>query len=40
MPNDPKTYILDDQWTDKDGLDFTPYVETLDPHLPPPNPTN
>ncbi len=29
MPNDAKTYILDDQWTDKDALDFTPYVETL-----------
>jgi len=29
MPNDSKTYILDDQWTDKDALDFTPYVETL-----------
>ena len=29
MPNDLKTYILDDQWTDKDALDFTPYVETL-----------
>jgi len=24
-----KTYILDDQWTDIDALDFTPYVETL-----------
>ena len=29
MPDDTKTYILDDQWTDKDALDFTPYVETL-----------
>jgi hypothetical protein len=30
MPNSKsKTYILDDQWTDKDALDFTPYVETL-----------
>ena len=29
MINDSKTYILDDQWTDKDALDFTPYVETL-----------
>lgn len=29
MPNDSKTYILDDQWTDNDALDFTPYVETL-----------
>ena len=29
MPNDSKTYILDDQWTDEDALDFTPYVETL-----------
>ena len=28
-PNSGKTYILDDQWTDKDALDFTPYVETL-----------
>jgi len=28
MPN-PKTYILDDLPTDKDALDFTPYVETL-----------
>ena len=28
MP-DPKTYILDDLPTDKDALDFTPYVETL-----------
>ena len=27
--NSGKTYILDDQWTDKDALDFTPYVETL-----------
>jgi predicted KAP-like P-loop ATPase len=29
MPDNAKTYILDDQWTDKDALDFTPYVETL-----------
>jgi hypothetical protein len=29
MPNDSKTYILDNQLTDKDALDFTPYVETL-----------
>src|SRR5919109_1985912 len=29
MSNNAKTYILDDQWTDKDALDFTPYVETL-----------
>ena len=29
MPNTSKTYILDDQWTDKDALDFTLYVETL-----------
>jgi len=28
MP-DPKTYILDDLPTDKDALDFEPYVETL-----------
>ena len=28
MP-DPKTYILDDLPTDKDALDFKPYVETL-----------
>ncbi len=24
-----KTHILDDQWTDKDVLGFTPYIETL-----------
>jgi len=30
MPNtDSKTYIVNDQPTDKDALDFTPYVETL-----------
>jgi hypothetical protein len=29
MPDDSKTYILDDQWTDKDALDLSPYVETL-----------
>jgi len=30
MPNnDSKTYIVNDQPTDKDSLDFTPYVETL-----------
>lgn len=29
MSNDAKTYILDDQWTDNDALDFMPYVETL-----------
>lgn len=29
MPNNSKTYILDDQWTDIDALDFMPYVETL-----------
>jgi len=29
MPNNPKTYILDDQWTDKGALDFTPHVETV-----------
>ena len=28
MPN-RKTYILNDLPTDKDTLDFTPYVETL-----------
>lgn len=28
MP-DSKTYILDDLPTDKDALDFNPYVETL-----------
>jgi len=27
--SNPKTYILDDLPTDKDSLDFTPYVETL-----------
>ncbi|MBI3152008.1 MAG: hypothetical protein HYZ21_07750 [Chloroflexi bacterium] len=26
---DSKTYIVNDQPTDKDALDFTPYVETL-----------
>ena len=30
MPNnDSKTYIVNDQPTEKDGLDFKPYVETL-----------
>jgi formylglycine-generating enzyme required for sulfatase activity len=30
MPNnDTKTYIVNDQPTEKDALDFTPYVETL-----------
>ena len=29
MPNQSKTYILDDQWTDQDALDFTAYVEAL-----------
>jgi hypothetical protein len=29
MLDNSKTYILDDQWTDKDALDFMPYVETL-----------
>ena len=29
MPNDPKTYIVNDQATEIDSLDFTPYVETL-----------
>ena len=30
MPNtDSKTYIVNDQPTEKDALDFTPYVETL-----------
>jgi hypothetical protein len=28
MPSS-KTYILDDPWTGKDALDFTPYVEML-----------
>ena len=26
---DSKTYIVNDQWTEIDALDFTPYVETL-----------
>ena len=25
----PKTYIVNDQATETDALDFTPYVETL-----------
>lgn len=29
MHNAPKTYIVNDQPTDEDALDFTPYVETL-----------
>ncbi|MCL4270804.1 MAG: SUMF1/EgtB/PvdO family nonheme iron enzyme [Anaerolineales bacterium] len=29
MPDAPKTYIVNDQPTDTDALDFTPYVETL-----------
>ena len=29
MPNDSKTYIVNDQPTERDALDFTPYVETL-----------
>ena len=29
MPDTPKTYIVNDQPTDIDALDFTPYVETL-----------
>ena len=29
MPDPVKTYIVNDQPTDKDSLDFTPYVETL-----------
>lgn len=30
MPNaDVKTYIVNDQPTEKDALNFTPYVETL-----------
>ena len=29
MPDAPKTYIINDQPTDTDALDFTPYVETL-----------
>jgi hypothetical protein len=40
MTKDSKTYIVNDQPTETDALDFMPYVETLDPHLPPPNPTN
>jgi len=40
MPNDSKTYIVNDQATETDALDFKPHVETLDPHLPPQNPTN
>src|SRR6266496_427626 len=29
MPNDSKTYIVNDQPTETDALDFAPYVETL-----------
>jgi hypothetical protein len=29
MPNDSKTYIVNDQATEINALDFTPYVETL-----------
>lgn len=29
MPNDSKTYIVNDRATETDALDFTPYVETL-----------
>lgn len=29
MPSEAKTYIVNDQATEKDALDFTPYVETL-----------
>jgi hypothetical protein len=30
MPtSDSKTYIVNDQPTERDALDFTPYVETL-----------
>ena len=30
MPdNNSQTYIVNDQPTEKDALDFTPYVETL-----------
>ena len=29
MPEPTKTYIVNDQPTDTDALDFTPYVETL-----------
>lgn len=29
MPDAPKPYIVNDQPTDEDALDFTPYVETL-----------
>jgi len=39
MPNNSTTYIVNDQATETDALDFTPYVETLDPLLPPPNTT-
>ena len=30
MPNDSKTYIVNDQATETDALGFTPYAETLD----------
>jgi len=29
MSNDSKTYIVNDQPTETDALDFMPYVETL-----------
>jgi hypothetical protein len=29
MPNDSKTYIVNDQATETDALDFTLYVQTL-----------
>lgn len=29
MPKAAKTYIVNDQPTETDALDFTPYVETL-----------
>lgn len=29
MPNEAKTYILDDQWTDKEALGLIRYVETI-----------
>lgn len=31
MPNDSKTFIVNDQPTDKDALDFTPYVALTPP---------
>lgn len=34
MPDASKTYIVNDQPTDKDALDFTPYVESTVDILP------